>query len=116
MLYRGVSPNVYTYPFLVEACTIRLSQFEGQQLHCHVLKLGFDSNVHFRNTFVDMYADCWNIIDARKVFDEGPMMGLFVWYSLLDRVHSERCGGSREHLQYDAAKGHNIFKFIDIYA
>ncbi|KAF3453600.1 hypothetical protein FNV43_RR04040 [Rhamnella rubrinervis] len=58
MLYRNVGPNVYTYPFLVEACAIRDSLNEGKQMHNHVLKLGFDSDVDVRSTLVDMYADC----------------------------------------------------------
>ncbi|KAF3453705.1 hypothetical protein FNV43_RR04146 [Rhamnella rubrinervis] len=84
MLHRNVGPNVYTYPFLVEACVVRESDFEGGQLHNHVLKLGFDSDVDVRSTFVDMYADCRNYEDACKVFKEGPMMDSFVWYSLLE--------------------------------
>ncbi|KAF3453022.1 hypothetical protein FNV43_RR03455 [Rhamnella rubrinervis] len=76
MLYREVGrPNVYTYPFLVEACAIRKSKFEGKQMHNHLLKLGFDSDVHVRSTFVDMYADCYMAEDALKIFNEGPFMG-----------------------------------------
>ncbi|KAF3453444.1 hypothetical protein FNV43_RR03884 [Rhamnella rubrinervis] len=53
-------------------------------MHNHVFKLGFGFDVHVRSTLVDMYADCWNTDDARMVFDEGPMMGSFVWFSLLE--------------------------------
>ncbi|KAF3452992.1 hypothetical protein FNV43_RR03425 [Rhamnella rubrinervis] len=84
MLYRNVGPNVYTYPFLAEACAIRESYFEGKQMHNHVLKLGFDSDVDVRSTFVDMYADCYMTDEAFKVFEEGPVMVSFVWYSLLE--------------------------------
>ncbi|KAF3452868.1 hypothetical protein FNV43_RR03301 [Rhamnella rubrinervis] len=86
MLYRNVGPNVYTYPFLVEACAIRESKFEGEQMHNHVLKLGFDSDVDVRSTFVDTYADadCCMTDEALKVFNEGPVMVSFVWYSLLE--------------------------------
>ncbi|KAF3452903.1 hypothetical protein FNV43_RR03336 [Rhamnella rubrinervis] len=94
MLYRNVGPNVYTYPFLVEACTIRDSKFEGKQLHNHVLKLGFDSDPDVRSIFVDMYADCYMCDDAIKFFYEGPTMGSFVWYSLLEgcRAHGDQMG------------------------
>ncbi|KAF3454561.1 hypothetical protein FNV43_RR05009 [Rhamnella rubrinervis] len=83
MLNRNVSPNVYTYPFLVEACAIRSSKFEGEQMHNHVLKLGFGSDVNVRSTLVDMYVDFDMVIHARKVFDEGPMMDSFIWHPLL---------------------------------
>ncbi|KAF3435356.1 hypothetical protein FNV43_RR22445 [Rhamnella rubrinervis] len=79
MLNRNVDPNGYTYPFLVEACAVQKSVFEGIQKHNHVLKLGFESDVDVRSTFVDMYADCSMLDDACKIFYEGPMMGSFVW-------------------------------------
>ncbi|KAF3453001.1 hypothetical protein FNV43_RR03434 [Rhamnella rubrinervis] len=86
MLRRNVDPNVHTYPFLVEACAIRESKFEGKQMHNHVLKLGFDTDVDVRSTFVDMYADCCMPGTALKVFKEGPVMVSFVWYSLLEGI------------------------------
>ncbi|KAF3453439.1 hypothetical protein FNV43_RR03879 [Rhamnella rubrinervis] len=97
MLNRNVGPNVYTYPFLVEACAIQKSEFEGKQMHNHVFKLGFGFDVHVRSTLVDMYADCWNTDDARMVFDEGPMMGSFVWFSLLERYIGD---GDLERAEY----------------
>ncbi|KAF3453277.1 hypothetical protein FNV43_RR03717 [Rhamnella rubrinervis] len=86
MLRRNVDPNVHTYPFLVEACAIRESKFEGKQMHNHVLKLGFDTDVDVRSTFVDMYADCCMPGTALTVFNEGPVMVSFVWYSLLEGI------------------------------
>ncbi|KAF3437116.1 hypothetical protein FNV43_RR19869 [Rhamnella rubrinervis] len=95
MLSRNVRPKVYTYPFLIEACAIRLSwhewpfkperpfKIEGPQMHSHAVKLGFDSDVHVRSTLIDMYADSDEGFDALNVFEEGPMMSSFVWYSLL---------------------------------
>ncbi|KAF3453004.1 hypothetical protein FNV43_RR03437 [Rhamnella rubrinervis] len=94
MLYRNVYPNVYTYPFLVEACAIRKSQFEGAS---HVLKLGFYSDVDVRSTFIDMYADCHDLKLANEVFREGPMMDSFVWYSLLE---AETMGGDLDKAEY----------------
>ncbi|KAF3452989.1 hypothetical protein FNV43_RR03422 [Rhamnella rubrinervis] len=86
MLRRNVDPNVHTYPFLVEACAIRESKFEGKQMHNHVLKLGFDTDVDVRSTFLDMYADCCMPGTALKVFKEGPVMVSFLWYSLLEGI------------------------------
>ncbi|KAF3456392.1 hypothetical protein FNV43_RR01042 [Rhamnella rubrinervis] len=97
MLYRNVGPNLYTYPFLVEACAIRNSKLEGKQMHNHVLKLGFDSDVDVRSTFVDMYADCLDIFSAEKVFGEGPIMDSFVWYSLLKVEAFNECWGAMQY-------------------
>ncbi|KAF3453933.1 hypothetical protein FNV43_RR04374 [Rhamnella rubrinervis] len=83
MLERKEGSDNYTYPILVKACTIRLSQFEGKQMHDHIFKMGFDSDVYVQNTLINMYAVCENLIDARKVFDESPVVDSVTWNSIL---------------------------------
>lgn len=83
MLRSDVSPDNYTYPILLQACTIRLSQFEGKHMHDHVVKTGFSSDVYVRNTLIHMYAACENMMDARKLFDESPIVDLVSWNSIL---------------------------------
>lgn len=83
LLDRNLGPDNYTYPILVQACAIRLSQFEGKQMHNHVFKMGFDSDVYVQNTLINMYAVCENMADARKVFDESPVLDSVSWNSIL---------------------------------
>lgn len=83
MLDRNVGPDNYTYPILVQACAIWLSLFGGKQMHDHVFKMGFDSDVYVQNTLINMYAVCGNMIDARKVFDESPVVDSVTWNSIL---------------------------------
>ncbi|XAR52718.1 hypothetical protein NMG60_11020926 [Bertholletia excelsa] len=83
MLVNNVSPDNYTYPILVRASAIRCSELEGKELHDHVLKMGFDSDVYVQNTLINMYAVCGNIRDARKLFDESPVLDSVSWNSIL---------------------------------
>ncbi|KAH7542929.1 hypothetical protein FEM48_Zijuj02G0127500 [Ziziphus jujuba var. spinosa] len=83
LLDRNLGPDNYTYPILVQACAIRLSQFDGKQMHNHVFKMGFDSDVYVQNTLINMYAVCENMADARKVFDESPVLDSVSWNSIL---------------------------------
>uniref|UniRef100_A0A7N2L4E9 DYW domain-containing protein n=1 Tax=Quercus lobata TaxID=97700 RepID=A0A7N2L4E9_QUELO len=78
----GGSDN-YTHPILIQACAIRLSDFEGKQMHNHVLKLGFDSDVYVQNTLINMYAVCGSMGDARQLFDESPVLDSVSWNSIL---------------------------------
>jgi pentatricopeptide repeat protein len=73
----------YTYPILIQACAIRLSEFEGKQMHDHVLKMGFDSDVYVQNTLINMYVVCGNMGDARRLFDESPVLDSVSWNSIL---------------------------------
>nr|GMD45484.1 pentatricopeptide repeat-containing protein At3g62890-like [Ipomoea batatas] len=65
------------------AATLRCSVLEGRELHSHVMKMGFGSDVYVRNTLINMYAVCGNRGDARKVFDESPVRDLVSWNSIL---------------------------------
>ncbi|KAM1272348.1 hypothetical protein ACFX2J_033046 [Malus domestica] len=83
MLEKNAGPDHYTYPLLVQACAIRVSGFEGKQIHGHVFKTGFDSDVYVQNTLINMYAVCENMGDARKLFDEIPVLNSVAWNSIL---------------------------------
>jgi pentatricopeptide repeat protein len=73
----------YTYPILLHACAIRSCQFEGKQIHNHVLKMGFGYDVYVVNTLINMYSACGNIRDAREVFDRSPVLDSVSWNSIL---------------------------------
>ncbi|CAN6724502.1 unnamed protein product [Malus baccata var. baccata] len=83
MLEKNAGPDHYTYPLLVQACAIRVLGFEGKQIHGHVFKTGFDSDVYVQNTLINMYAVCENMGDARKLFDEIPVLNSVAWNSIL---------------------------------
>ncbi|KAJ3698121.1 hypothetical protein LUZ61_001826 [Rhynchospora tenuis] len=73
----------YTYPILLHACAIRGCEFEGKEIHNHVLKLGFGCDVYVVNTLINMYSACGNLRDARKVFDRSPVLDSVSWNSML---------------------------------
>ncbi|XP_071685838.1 pentatricopeptide repeat-containing protein At3g62890-like [Rutidosis leptorrhynchoides] len=79
----NVYPDGYTYPLLVEACIAGCSIFEGKEIHDHVVKMGFDSDIYVRNNLINMYAVCGDLMDARKVFDESPVRDSVSWNSIL---------------------------------
>ncbi|CAL5380428.1 unnamed protein product [Camellia sinensis] len=83
MLVNNVCPDNYTYPILVQASAVRYSELEGKELHDHVLKMGFHSDVYVLNTLINLYAVCQNIRDARKLFDESPVLDSVSWNSIL---------------------------------
>lgn len=76
-------PDNYTHPILLRSCAARLSEFEGREIHCHVVKLGFDSDVYVRNTLINLYAVCGNMVSARNMFDESPVLDLVSWNTIL---------------------------------
>lgn len=83
MLKETVDPDNYTYPILVQAAALRVNEFEGKQMHGHVLKLGFYTDVYVQNTLINMYSVCGNMDSARHVFDESPELDSVSWNSIL---------------------------------
>ncbi|XP_078430723.1 pentatricopeptide repeat-containing protein At5g06540-like [Wolffia australiana] len=89
MLLRGISPDNYTFPYLLKACIPLRQDFRpGQQVHGHVLQLGLDLDIFVGNTLLHWYSACGDIVAARRVFDEIPQRDVAAWTALI-------CGHAR---------------------
>ncbi|KAK7387098.1 hypothetical protein VNO78_27605 [Psophocarpus tetragonolobus] len=82
-LAQHAKPDNYTYPILLQCCAARVSEFDGRQLHRHVVGFGFYEDVYVRNTLINLYAVCGSMESARKVFEESPVLDLVSWNTLL---------------------------------
>ncbi|KAL8486240.1 hypothetical protein ACS0TY_023085 [Phlomoides rotata] len=69
MLFFGVQPNSYTFPFLLKSCTKLLTGDTGKQVHGQVFKFGLHDDVYVHTSLINMYAQHGNLEDARMVFD-----------------------------------------------
>ncbi|GLT64928.1 hypothetical protein SLA2020_373890 [Shorea laevis] len=56
---------------------------EGKQVHCMILKHGFDRDTVLMTSLVDMYSKCGGIDEARRVFDEMPERDVVVTNSVI---------------------------------
>ncbi|CAN1785266.1 Pentatricopeptide repeat-containing protein At2g20540, partial [Linum perenne] len=82
-LSNPISPDKFTFPFVVKACAGLSSHELGRQVHAHVLKFGPQSHVITENALIDMYAKCDNLSDAHKVFDEMTERDAISWNSVI---------------------------------
>nr|AKH05208.1 chlororespiratory reduction 2 [Goodyera fumata] len=85
MVRNGVTLDSFSYSFALKAClasslpaTVLL-----QQIHGHVIRVGFDSRVHVATTLVDCYAKVGKFMSARKVFDEMPYRNVVSWSAMI---------------------------------
>ncbi|XP_042498984.1 pentatricopeptide repeat-containing protein At4g21065-like [Macadamia integrifolia] len=84
MLRLSVTPNKFTFPFLLKACAGLLDLNLGKQVHGSVAKLGFDTDLYVQNTMVHMYSCCAGGIEfARKVFDDMPKLNPVTWSAMI---------------------------------
>ncbi|XP_068643307.1 pentatricopeptide repeat-containing protein At3g62890-like [Aristolochia californica] len=83
MLKENFAPDIYTFPIVVQACSLRFSDKEGEQIHSHALRMGFHSDVYVQNTLINMYAVCGRLSDARQIFDRSLLLDSVSWNSIL---------------------------------
>ncbi|KAI4367131.1 hypothetical protein MLD38_022901 [Melastoma candidum] len=71
---RALSPNGFTFSFLVKACFRSDRAWYVRQVHAHVLKAGFGDDPAVGNGLVGVYGKVFgDSVSAQKVFDEFPV-------------------------------------------
>lgn len=83
----GIKPDRFTYTYLLKACVASETSVsllpKGKEIHAHVLRHGFDPNVHVMTTLVDMYARFGCVLEAAHVFSEIPTKNVVSWSAMI---------------------------------
>ncbi|KAM2695557.1 hypothetical protein EV1_040040 [Malus domestica] len=88
-LYRNLrqetefEPDGFTFTALAKACGLDMAIWEGQELHCQVVKIGLSLDLYVSTSLVDMYAKFGRMICARKVFDKMTHTSQVSWTALI---------------------------------
>jgi len=83
MLWVGVRPDVYTFPCVLRTCGGVPDLVKGREIHVHVLRFGFESDVDVVNALITMYAKCGDVDTARLVFDKMPKKDRISWNAMI---------------------------------
>ncbi|KDP34229.1 hypothetical protein JCGZ_07800 [Jatropha curcas] len=79
----AISPDEFTFPFVVKSCARLACHNLGKQVHAHFLKFGPKSHIITENALIDMYTKCDNLFDAHKVFDEMDERDAISWNGII---------------------------------
>ena len=55
----------------------------GREVHVHVLKFGFESDVDVVNALITMYVKCSDVQSARLMFDRMPRRDRISWNAMI---------------------------------
>lgn len=97
MLRSGTIPDQSTFTSILSACTRLATIEQGKQIHTHIIKTIFKSDVLLGNTLITMYAKCGSIDDAHQVFHKMPIKDKVSWTTTI--VGYAQHGHSNEALE-----------------
>lgn len=79
----GVSPDRFTIPYVLKACSGKTDIEMGRIVHGHIFRYGFESDVFVQNGLVALYAKSGQIERARIVFDGLNDRTIVSWTSII---------------------------------
>ncbi|KAG9459412.1 hypothetical protein H6P81_003920 [Aristolochia fimbriata] len=92
MLWVGIKPDLYTFPCVLRTCAGIPDLERGRELHVHVVRFGYESDVDVTNALITMYAKCGDVCSARRVFDGIAHKDLISWNAVISGyVENEKC-------------------------
>ncbi|KAF8380277.1 hypothetical protein HHK36_027759 [Tetracentron sinense] len=94
MIQRGLQPNNYTYPYVLNSCTEMGNHKEGKKVHCRIIKTGFGFADSVANSVLSFHIkmfDCFKpdvmknekLSIAQKVFDDMLIKPVEFWNRLI---------------------------------
>lgn len=83
MQQSNIMPNEHTFVPVLKACSSIEALDEGQLVHAHAIKNGFESNISVGNTLISMHAKCGSLCDACRVFERMPRTSLVTWNAII---------------------------------
>ncbi|MCE3051133.1 hypothetical protein HAX54_048974 [Datura stramonium] len=90
----NLTPDDVTVRSLLCAFISPSALFLGKQVHCYVIKSGFDLEISVSNTLLSMYANCSDLPDAHKIFNEiKDKADLVSWNAILTAFLQQRDSG-----------------------
>ncbi|KAI3973647.1 hypothetical protein MKW92_023241 [Papaver armeniacum] len=78
-----VVPNQFTLASVLQACATMECIKLGEQTHCHVLKVGLDTDIFVSNALMDVYAKCQRMVDSEKIFFNSAQRNDVTWNTMI---------------------------------
>jgi len=83
----GVPSDRFTYTYVLKACVVsELSVCplrRGKEIHAHILRHGYEANIHVMTTLLDVYAKFGSVSYANSVFCAMPTKNFVSWSAMI---------------------------------
>ncbi|KAG5142056.1 hypothetical protein JHK82_017751 [Glycine max] len=92
MRWDGANGDEFTFSNLLSICDSLEYYDFGKQVHGHILRLSFDSDVLVASALINMYAKNENIVDAHRLFDNMVIRNVVAWNTIIVGYGNRREG------------------------
>ncbi|MQM08597.1 hypothetical protein Taro_041452 [Colocasia esculenta] len=89
----SLRPTAFTFPFLLKACARLQWAPQARQIHAHVVKTGYLSDVYTATALTDLYMKLGHIGDALAVFEGIPSRNVPAFNALISGFCQNGCFG-----------------------
>eukprot|EP01018_Ginkgo_biloba_P025976 Gb_06693 [translate_table: standard] len=79
----GIDPDNFTFAFALKACAGLSALHEGREIHYHIMRAGFESDIYVETALIDMYTKCNSVENARQVFDKMAQRNVVSWTAMI---------------------------------
>ena len=80
---KRINPNCFTFTSIAAACGNLGLLTSGEQLHATAFRRGFQENLPFNNSIIDMYAKCGKIGAGIRVFEKMGSRDIVSWTTMM---------------------------------
>ncbi|KAJ4956716.1 hypothetical protein NE237_013499 [Protea cynaroides] len=78
-----IPPNQFSFAIVLSACARLMAVGPGRQVHCNIIKMGFEFNSFCEGSLINMYAKSDYLTDARKIFDRAADPDTVSWTAMI---------------------------------
>ncbi|XP_023544313.1 putative pentatricopeptide repeat-containing protein At3g47840 isoform X1 [Cucurbita pepo subsp. pepo] len=94
----NVIPNEYTFAAVISGCANLARLKWGEQLHAHVLRVGFLNALSVANSIMTMYSKCGELASVSKVFCSMNFKDVITWSTIIAAY--SQVGYGKEAFEY----------------
>nr|GMD22919.1 pentatricopeptide repeat-containing protein At2g15690 [Ipomoea batatas] len=81
---KGVVADMQCFRLLFGSCGKSRKLEDAKVVHDYFLRSKCRSDLELNNKVIDMYSNCWSMMDARRVFDHMPERNIDTWHLMIN--------------------------------
>ncbi|KAK6240710.1 Pentatricopeptide repeat - like 10 [Theobroma cacao] len=91
MVLVGIRPDRFSFISGLGACSIEGCRRSGKEIHCQVIRGGFEMDLMVETSLIDMYGKCGSVDYAEREFNRIVHKNIVAWNAMIAAYVSNAC-------------------------